>query len=69
MTMALLLANAWHWALQVFLLVGVTGLSLGLLRVQDPRIRLRVWHGIVIVSLLLPLLQTRPPQRRANHDR
>lgn len=33
-------------------------LALGLLRVHDPRIRLRAWHGVVIVCLLLPLLQT-----------
>jgi len=57
MTLSLVAANAWHWVLQIFLLVGATGLTLGLLRAHDPRLRLRVWHGVVVVSLLLPLLQ------------
>ena len=67
MTFALIAANAWHWVLQVFLVVGVTGLTLGLLRAHDPRLRLRVWHGVVLVCVLLPLLQSwQAPEPAAN---
>jgi Zn-dependent protease with chaperone function len=52
-----LVANAASWAAQVLILVAVTALILALLRVSDPRLRLRTWHGVLLVTLLLPLLQ------------
>jgi hypothetical protein len=57
MTLSLLMANAWSWALQILLLVAVTGAARALLGVSDARLRLRTWHGVWLVSLLLPWVE------------
>jgi Zn-dependent protease with chaperone function len=54
---AVLVANAANWAAQVLFLVAVTALILAVLRVTDPWLRLRTWHGVLLATLLLPLLQ------------
>jgi len=54
---AVLVANAASWAAQVLFLVAVTALILAVLRVTDPWLRLRTWHGVLLVTLLLPLVQ------------
>jgi bla regulator protein blaR1 len=60
---AALIANAANWSAQVLVLVAVTALVLAALRVTNPSLRLRTWHGVLLVALLLPFLQ--PWQRVA----
>ena len=48
---SLIVANLGSWALQALLLIAVTGAVLALLRVTDPRLRLRTWHGILGAAL------------------
>ena len=57
MSLSLIVGNVGSWALQTLLLIAVTGAVLALLRVTDPRLRLRTWHGILGVVLLLPVIQ------------
>ena len=57
MSLSLIVGNVGSWALQALLLVAVTGAVLAALRVTDPRLRLRAWHGILAAALLLPVLQ------------
>ncbi len=57
MSLPLLVANLESWALQALLLIAVTGAVLALLRVSDPLLRLRAWHGVLGAGLLLPFLQ------------
>ena len=57
MSLSLVVGNLASWALQTLLLIAVTGAVLALLRVTDPRLRLRTWHGILGAALLLPFLQ------------
>ena len=57
MSLSLIVGNLGSWALQTLLLIAVTGAVLALLRVTDPRLRLRTWHGILGAALLLPVMQ------------
>ena len=57
MSLSLVVGNLGSWALQTLLLIAVTGAVLALLRVTDPRLRLRTWHGILGAALLLPFMQ------------
>ena len=57
MSLSLVVGNLGSWALQTLLLIAVTGAVLALLRVTDPRLRLRTWHGILGAALLLPVMQ------------
>ena len=57
MSLSLVVGNLGSWALQTLLLIAVTGAVLAVLRVTDPRLRLRTWHGILGAALLLPFLQ------------
>lgn len=57
MNLPVIVGNLGSWALQTLVLIAVAGAVLALLRVTDPRLRLRTWHGILVVSLLLPFLQ------------
>ena len=57
MTLSLIVANGVNWAIQVLLLISVTGATLAVARVSDPGLRLRVWYGVLLVSLLLPLVE------------
>ena len=57
MSLPLIVGNLGSWALQTLLLIAVTGAVLALLRVTDPRLRLRTWHGILGAALLLPFMQ------------
>ena len=57
MSLTLVVGNLGSWALQTLLLIAVTGAVLALLRVTDPRLRLRTWHGILGAALLLPFMQ------------
>ena len=74
MSLSLVVGNLASWALQALLLIAVTGAVLALLRVTDPRLRLRTWHGILGAALLLPFCSAggstrprrssmRPPER------
>jgi BlaR1 peptidase M56 len=56
-SLSLIVANLGSWALQALLLIAATGAVLALLRVTDPRLRLRTWHGILGAALLLPVMQ------------
>jgi Zn-dependent protease with chaperone function len=56
-SLPLLVGNLGSWALQALLLIAVTGAVLALLRVTDPRLRLRTWHGILGAALVLPVMQ------------
>jgi Zn-dependent protease with chaperone function len=56
-SLSLIVGNLGSWALQTLLLVAVTGAALALLRVTDPRLRLRAWHAVLGTALLLPCLQ------------
>jgi len=57
-SLSLIVGNLGSWALQTLLLIAVTGAMLALLRVTDPRLRLRTWHGILGAVLLLPFMQS-----------
>ena len=57
MSLSLVFGNLGNWALQTLMLIAVTGAVLALLRVTDPRLRLRTWHGILGAALLLPFIQ------------
>ena len=57
MSLSLVAGNLGSWAVQTLLLIAVTGAVLALLRVTDPRLRLRTWHGILGAALLLPAMQ------------
>ena len=57
MSLPLIVGNAGSWAVQTFLLIAVTAAVLAFLRVTDPRLRLRTWHGILGASVLLPFMQ------------
>ena len=56
MSLPLVVGNLGSWALQALLLIAVTGAVLALLRVTDPRLRLRTWHGVLGATLLLPFV-------------
>jgi hypothetical protein len=56
-SLSLVVGNLGSWALQTLLLIAVTGAVLALLRVTDPRLRLRTWHGVLGAALLLPFMQ------------
>jgi Zn-dependent protease with chaperone function len=56
-SLSLMLGNVGSWALQALVLIAVTGALLALLRVTDPGLRLRAWHGVLGAALLLPFLQ------------
>jgi beta-lactamase regulating signal transducer with metallopeptidase domain len=56
-SLPLIVGNLGSWALQALLLVAVTGAALALLRVTDPRLRLRAWHLVLGAALLLPVMQ------------
>ena len=55
--MATLIPNAASWSAQVMLLVAVVAILIAALRITDPRVRLRTWHGVLVIALMLPLLQ------------
>ena len=57
MSLTLVVGNLGSWALQTLLLIAVTGAVLALLRVTDPRLRLRTWHAVLGAALLLPFMQ------------
>ncbi len=57
MSLSLVVGNLGSWALQTLLLIAVTGAVLALLRVTDPRLRLRTWHAVLGAALLLPFMQ------------
>jgi hypothetical protein len=56
-SLSLIIGNIGSWALQALLLIAVTGAVLALLRVTDPRLRLRTWHASLGAALLLPVMQ------------
>jgi hypothetical protein len=56
-SLSLVVGNLGSWAIQALLLIAVTGAVLALLRVSDPLLRLRAWHGVLGAGLLLPFLQ------------
>jgi Zn-dependent protease with chaperone function len=56
-SLPLIVGNLGSWAMQTLLLIAVTGAALAVLRVTDPTVRLRAWHGVLGMALLLPFLQ------------
>ncbi|MBP8274723.1 MAG: M56 family metallopeptidase, partial [Acidobacteria bacterium] len=52
-----MLANVAAWSAQVLVLVVAVALVLRAFKVTEPLVRLRAWHGVLLVSFLLPLLQ------------
>jgi Zn-dependent protease with chaperone function len=56
-SLPLVVGNLGSWALQTLLLIMVTGAILAFVRVTDPQLRLRTWHGVLGAALLLPFVQ------------
>ena len=58
MTVDLLAGNILAYTAQVLAVVAAASLVLLLLRSEAPRLRLAIWHGVLLLCVLLPLLQT-----------